>query len=46
MEISKNDSVLTNSDDYPVLLSEIKERIRSAQYEALKAVKPRAKVIR
>jgi predicted nuclease of restriction endonuclease-like (RecB) superfamily len=38
MEISKNDSVLTNSDDYPVLLSEIKERIRSAQYEALKAV--------
>lgn len=38
MEISKNDSVLTNSDDYPVLLSEIKERIRSAQYEAFKAV--------
>ena len=25
-------------DDYPVLLAEVKERVRSAQYEALKAV--------
>ncbi len=38
MKAPKNDTVSTKSDDYPVLLSEIKERIRSAQYEALKAV--------
>lgn len=38
MKTPKNDIVSVNSDDYPVLLSEIKERIRSAQYEALKAV--------
>ncbi len=29
---------LDRSKDYPSLLAEIKERIRSAQYEALKAV--------
>lgn len=38
MKAPKNDIVPIISDDYPVLLSEIKERIRSAQYEALKAV--------
>ena len=38
MKAPQNDTVSTKSDDYPVLLSEIKERIRSAQYEALKAV--------
>ena len=29
---------MAKPSDYPHLLSEIKERIRSAQYEALKAV--------
>ena len=29
---------LDHPPDYPLLLAEVKERIRSAQYEALKAV--------
>lgn len=35
-KIPKDDA--TELEDYPLLLTEIKERIRSAQYEALKAV--------
>ena len=33
-------------DDYVVLLAEVKERIRSAQYEALKAVNKEMVVLR
>jgi predicted nuclease of restriction endonuclease-like (RecB) superfamily len=35
---SQRNNGMAQSDDYPRLLTEIKERIRSAQYEALKAV--------
>lgn len=38
MEQPEYDTMPVNSDGYPLLLSEIKERIRSAQYEALRAV--------
>ena len=36
---------LGKPQDYPRLLTEIKERIRSAQYEALKAVNPNVRAI-
>jgi predicted nuclease of restriction endonuclease-like (RecB) superfamily len=38
MKSPKTNTPPVNPDGYPRLLSEIKERIRSAQYEALKAV--------
>jgi len=38
MKPPKLEMIPVNSDDYPHLLVEIKERIRSAQYAALKAV--------
>ena len=38
MAPSQYDTMSVKSDDYPHLLAEIKERIRSAQYEAFKAV--------
>ncbi|MDR2819791.1 MAG: PDDEXK nuclease domain-containing protein [Desulfovibrio sp.] len=38
MEQPEYGTMPVNSDGYPLLLSEIKERIRSAQYEALRAV--------
>ena len=38
MNPPKSETMPVNSDDYPRLLAEIKERIRVAQYVALKAV--------
>jgi hypothetical protein len=35
---TSQNNINTTTGDYPKLLVEIKERIRSAQYEALKAV--------
>jgi hypothetical protein len=35
---TSQNNINTTTGDYPKLLVEVKERIRSAQYEALKAV--------